>query len=346
MIVTLTPNPSLDRTVELETPLAPGQVQRALRVHTEPGGKGVNISRALSAAEAPTLAVLPGDPEDPVISALRALPVAHHAVPIGAPLRINTAITDPQGETTKINEPGPQLAADQAAALTSALLDAAAGASWTALAGSLPPGLEHTYYAALTESIHALPATGTARRVAVDASGAALAAAISAGPDLIKPNGEELLEACRLLCTEDPVLTQQLAQLTGDEVEADLNLVTDLVRRLQRLGARTTLVTLGARGALLVPEDPQHEVLIATGPAIEARSTVGAGDASLAGYLTAHAAGAEPAECLRHASAHGRAAASLPGSRMPSPDTLRLDDVVVEAFHPHMNHPHMKEVRS
>lgn len=341
MIITVTPNPSLDRTIELETPLAPGQVQRALHVRTEPGGKGVNISRALSAAGSPTLAVLPGDTEDPVISALRALPVPHQAVPIGAALRTNTAITDPHGETTKINEPGPHLSHDQAAALTSAVMKAAESASWTALAGSLPPGLPHTYYADLTAAIHAIDTSAAAHRVAVDASGAALATAIGAGPDLIKPNGEELLEAARILCTDDPTLALRLAQLTGDAVEADLVLVAELVRALQQRGARQALVTLGARGALLVPEDPDAEVLLATGPAIEARSTVGAGDASLAGYLTAHTAGLAPAECLRYAAAHGRAAASLPGSHMPNPDNLRLDDVVVEALH-----PLMKEVRS
>ena len=122
MIVTLTPNPSLDRTIELGDPLARGEVQRALATHQEPGGKGVNIARALQASGVPTLAILPGDADDPVLLALCARKIPHLGLPIGDALRSNVAITEPDGTTTKVNEPGPTLSDDQHTALVELVL--------------------------------------------------------------------------------------------------------------------------------------------------------------------------------------------------------------------------------
>ena len=70
MILTLTANPSLDRTIELSGPVLRGQVQRAVWAGQQPGGKGVNVSRAVAAADRDTLAVLPGDVDDPVLTGL------------------------------------------------------------------------------------------------------------------------------------------------------------------------------------------------------------------------------------------------------------------------------------
>jgi len=107
MIVTLTPNPSLDRTIELAGPLERGEVQRTVAAHSEPGGKGVNICRALDASGISSLAILPGDADDPVLLALTSAGVPHIGLSIGAPLRSNVAITEPDGTTTKLNDPEP-----------------------------------------------------------------------------------------------------------------------------------------------------------------------------------------------------------------------------------------------
>ena len=144
MIVTLTANPSLDRTVALPGPLLRGEVQRAISVRQESGGKGVNVSRALVASGLKTIAVLPGAEADPVLAGLRETDVPFAALPIGEPLRSNVALTEPGGVTTKINEPGPVLSGDQQEALISLLLDHARGAAWVVLAGSLHPGFPPT----------------------------------------------------------------------------------------------------------------------------------------------------------------------------------------------------------
>lgn len=328
MILSVTPNPSLDSTIELPAPLVPGQVHRAVTSHSGPGGKGVNVSRALAAASAETLALLPGDTGDPLLTALQSIHLPHATVPVGHPLRTNITITDPSGTTTKINEPGPAVDATATAALTSLVVEHAAKASWVALAGSLPPGAPDAFYAELT---HQLRGAAFVRSplIAVDASGVALAEAITAEPDLIKPNAEELLELHQHVHGAEAT-----SAVSAEALEADVELVADLIHSLQPYGVRAALVTLGARGALFVPQpgDVGAAVLFAYGPPLIARSTVGAGDAALAGFLIAHQRDESPADCLRQAVAQGRAAATLPGSAMPGPTDLRLADVVVDEF--------------
>jgi len=314
MIVTLTPNPSLDRTIELEGKLARGDVQRAVGARQEPGGKGVNICRALAASAVSCLALLPGDDDDPVLLALTAQHIPHVGLQIGATLRSNVAITEPDGTTTKVNEPGPELSAATQRELVELVLAKAEGASWLVLAGSLPPGVPADFYAGIVRELRERLGD-RAPKVAVDSSGPPLAAALAAGPDLLKPNAEEL------------------AELTGrsdaDSLEADPQLAADVARTLVDAGAGAVLATLGSQGAILVTPDGSW---LARGPKIVARSTVGAGDCALAGYLLSDAAGASAAQRLRQAVAHGAAAASLPGSRVPTADQTSPHAVTVTAL--------------
>jgi 1-phosphofructokinase len=318
MILTFTPNPSLDKTVELDAPLSPGAVQRAPRTSADPGGKGVNVSRALSAAGVQTRAILPGDPGDPVLTGLDALDVASLSLPIGTALRTNITIADPDGTTTKINEAGPQFSAEDQQRLVDLVLEAAPGASWVVLAGSLPPGLPTDFYAQLIVRLRT-DCGDQAPRLAVDTSGPPLAAGAAASPDLIKPNAEELLELVELLSGRAP-------EITAEELESDPAAAAALAREAQAFGVRAALVTLGAHGAVYVPASSEGaEPIRAWGPPIVARSTVGAGDASLAGFLLADQAGDSPEHALRYAMGMGRAAAELPGSAMPTPDLIATD---------------------
>jgi 1-phosphofructokinase len=267
----------------------------------DPGGKGVNVSRALAAAGHKTRAVLPcGGSEGLQLGALLesegidVVPVA-----IAGAVRANVTVVEPDGTTTKLNELGPELTAAEAAALVAAVQDAAAAQSvdWVACCGSLPPGLGGSFYPDL---IRALSGSGT--RICVDSSGGPLLAALDAGPDLIKPNAEELAEAAGR-----PIRT------LGDAVDA--------AQALRQRGVGAVLASLGADGALLVEGDG---VLHGEAPVTSPRSTVGAGDALLAGFL---AAGGTGARGLRNGLAWGAAAVSLPGSRMPTPADLDLTSV-------------------
>ncbi len=297
MIVTLTLNPSLDRTVEVDE-LIRGAVLRAASARLDPGGKGVNVCRALLANGVPSRAVVPvGGPDgDQLIHLLETEGIAVRAVRVAGRTRSNVTIVEPDGVVTKLNEPGGSLLPGELEALAGVLAEEAAGADWLVGCGSLPPGVPADLYAQL---VRAARAAGV--KVAVDTSGPPLLAAVEAGPDLVKPNREELAEAVGF-----PVDT------LADAVKA--------AGLLRAVGARAVLVSLGADGAVLLDEDDA----VTSGEAAVAvpRSTVGAGDALLAGFL---AGGAHGRAALAEALAWGAAAVSLPASRMPGPTDLRRD---------------------
>ncbi|WP_066522350.1 1-phosphofructokinase family hexose kinase [Curtobacterium ammoniigenes] len=313
-IVTVTPNPSFDRTIDLAGELQRGAVQRAVATTAEPGGKGVNVSRAIARSGGDTLAVLPGDPADPVIAALadRGIPTA--TLPIGAPLRSNVTITEPSGTTTKLNEPGPSLAGRQDA-FVDLIVRAAAGARWVVLAGSLPPGLDDSTLALIVAALRAQP---NPPRIAVDSSGEPFLAVLRAGLpiDLIKPNAEELAE---------------VVGGDADAYEEDPTLAAAAASRLVADGVGAVLLTLGGAGAVLVTADGAW---MAAAPRIVARSTVGAGDSALAGYLLAESSAAGPERCLAQAVASGSAAAALPGSLVPALDQTAPDAIAVVRLAP------------
>ncbi|MFB6810355.1 1-phosphofructokinase [Streptomyces sp. NPDC056387] len=308
MIVTITPNPSLDRTYELGT-LVPGEVNRASHDRLDPGGKGVNVSRALTAAGHRTSAVLPlgGLSGQLLADLLRHQGIDVAAVAISGDTRINVSIAEDGGSLTKINAVGPELSAAESAALLALVRDAqktgqgtGSDVQWLACCGSLPRGLAPEWYAEVVAQVH----SGGAR-IALDTSGPALLAALSARPDVVKPNREELAEA-----VGRPVRT------VGDAVDA--------ARELRERGAQQVLASLGADGMLLVAEESWY----GTAPVAAVRSDVGAGDASLAGFL---GAGGTGPEALVAALAHGAAAVQLPGSVMPTPAHLDPAAVVVTA---------------
>jgi 1-phosphofructokinase len=297
MIVTLTPNPSVDRTVSI-TDLQRGEVHRATAARIDPGGKGVNISRALNAHHARTLAVLPtGGPQGHLLAELLAeAGIAVALVPISGSTRANVALVEPDGTTTKINEPGPVLSASELEALIAgAEATLTQHPSWLVGSGSLPPGVDDDFYAALVGRCRAAGVS-----VAIDSSGPSLRLAVQAGPDLIKPNLEELEE-----------LVGRSLNTLGEVLDAGVDLVAH--------GVGTVVVSMGGRGALLVsPTQVAHAVAPVSSP----RSTVGAGDALLAGYLYATGSGSTPLEALCTGVTWGAAAVSLPGSRMPTPDDV------------------------
>lgn len=314
MIVTLTANPSADRAVHLPGPLVPGEVQRAESSREDAGGKGVNVARVISAAGAPARAVVPVNDHDPYRLLLDDANVDLEIVPVAGRARANLTITDPQGETTKLNLPGAELSPAEAAALTEGVVAAAEGATWLVLAGSLPPGVPDTFYADLIAAVRDRWGT-RAPRIAVDASGPALAAVVaSARPDLIKPNHEEL------------------AELVGEDAASDDDVIAAAARRASALvpdRVASALVTLGADGALLFAAEGSWR---GRAPKIQVASTVGAGDSSLAGYLLADLEGAAAPDRLARSIAYGAAAATLPGTQAPTPADLPAGPFAVIAF--------------
>lgn len=309
MIITLTANPSHDRTVALTDELQRGSVQRAASVTSQAGGKGVNISRASVSAGVPTLAVLPAPKDDPFVLELLAAGIDCRPVTHEGDLRVNITISEPDGTTTKLNSPGPEMTDDTRAAITETLQLRAGDGDWVVLAGSLPPGAPREWYA---ELVTALASTGA--RIAVDTSDAPLQALVErldiAAPHLMKPNGHELAS---------------FTGHDGDALEADPVAAASAARDLVSRGVEAVLVTLGGRGAVLVTAAGAWH---AAPPPTTVVSTVGAGDSSLFGYLLAAIEGRSPADRLALAVAYGSAAAGLPGTTIPEP--LHVDPVQVQ----------------
>ena len=303
MIVTLTLNPSVDRTVEVET-LARGEVMRALRVRVDPGGKGINVSRALAAHGLPTRAVVTvgGAEGEHLVTLLRETGIEIVPVPIQGAIRSNITVAEPDGTTTKFNEPGAQLSSEELAAVVDAVKGAVDSADWLVASGSLPAGTSPGFYADLVEML-----AGSGTKVAVDTSGPALEAVLSTGPSLVKPNRDELAE-----------VTGKRLGTIADVVEA--------AGRLRELGADAVLASLGADGAVLVDDDG---AVHGRTPAVPPLSSVGAGDAMLAGFL---AAGGKGADALVEALAWGAAAVLQPGSGMPSPRDIDRAAIRLEGF--------------
>ncbi|MEU4033238.1 1-phosphofructokinase [Streptomyces collinus] len=302
MILTVTPNPSLDRTYEVHA-LERGEVIRAETERTDPGGKGVNVSRAVAAAGRRTVAVLPlgGAPGALVAELLDAQGIEVAPVPIAGATRSNIALAEVDGVLTKINAPGPELSAAEQELLLDTVRAQAPGAGWIACCGSLPRGLPPSWYADLVTRAHAAGV-----RIALDTSGRALLEALRARPDVVKPNAAELAEA-----VGRPLAT------VGDAVKA--------AEELRGMGARAVLASLGADGQLLVDD---AGTWFGSARVDAVRSNVGAGDSSLAGFLIAGGSGPE---ALASAVAHGAAAVRLPGSVMPTPADLDPAAVTVTA---------------
>jgi 1-phosphofructokinase len=297
VIVTVTPNPSIDRTLRIP-PLERGHVIRAVSATAEAGGKGINVARALAAHGQETLAVAPLSAASAVeFLALLGTAAAVEAVPIAGPARVNVSLVEDDGTVTKVNEPGPELSAAEVEALLDRVAALAAGAAWVAGCGSIPPGAPPDFYARLAGRVPA------GVRVAVDADGAALREAAGARVALLKPNLAEL----------EGLVGRQLPTL-GAVIEA--------AARVVAAGIDGLLVSLGADGALFVDADGATH---AEARVEDVVNTVGAGDALLAGFL----AGGGGRDALRSAVAWSVAACRSPGTRMRVVTTRDVDAVQV-----------------
>jgi 1-phosphofructokinase len=302
VIVTVTLNPSLDRTVEVDR-LVRGEVLRTSSPTLEPGGKGVNVTRALSANGTASVAVLPiGGAEGAELSAmLDEADVSARFVPVSGRTRSNLTVVEPDGTVTKLNEPGSPLSDADLTVLTEVLASTVTARDWVVISGSVPPQFRSEQLQMLMGRVSELGAF-----LAVDTSGDALVASLAARPRLIKPNRAELSE------------------LAGRSLDS----IADVVAAAEEIragGVERVLVSLGADGAVLVGDGG---VVVGESAVLVPRSTVGAGDCFLAGFLSRISVDESNDEAaLLEALAWGAAAASLPGTSVPGPGDIAYDNV-------------------
>jgi len=272
MIVTVTLNPSVDRTISIDK-LKLGSVNRAELMAVDPGGKGVNVSRAVKAFGKETYAIL-------VCGSfgsrwfgerLRELNISHDILLAPGVTRNNVTLVEGDGIVTKINEPGFELTDAILTEVKSALADLELKDSWVVFAGRLNPQAKAETYRDLAKYVRELGA-----KVAIDASGDELKRAIEIGPDLIKPNQHELAEL-----VNRPLST--------------IHEVVDACRELIADGVGSILCSLGADGALFINKDgvihAEPEIKVVGVP-------VGAGDILLATFIAGGADSAALAQLL------------------------------------------------
>ncbi|MGO9822771.1 MAG: 1-phosphofructokinase family hexose kinase [Solirubrobacteraceae bacterium] len=283
MIITVTLNAAIDKTLEVPS-FTPGRRHRTVDQTTMPGGKGVNIARAIKRLGQPVIATgfAGGATGTRVVEALSGESILNDFVRIHDESRTNTVVLDPTtGMHTEINERGPAISDQELELFREKLLYLAQGASICVFAGSLPRGVEQDVYYSLIREVRRLGVT-----TMIDTEGEPLRLAIRAEPDLVSPNELEAEE------------------LVGHEFH-DADDRAQAVVEMTRLGAHEAIMTVsdGCYARVLEKGTPTlHRVRVQEQ---SARSVVGSGDAFLAGYVAARYAGQEPVECLRFGVACG-----------------------------------------
>ncbi len=277
-ILTITLNPALDLTVRLPQ-LEPGEVNRSQALQTHAAGKGVNVAQVLAdLGHNVTVSGFLGEDNQQAFNALFARRgFADAFIRVPGETRSNIKLAEDDGRVTDINGPGPHVNDLAQQALLDKLDQIAASHDAVVVAGSLPRGVSAQW---LRELVLRLKAHGL--KVILDTSGEALKEGLSAGPWLVKPNGEELSEALG-----SPV----------DSVESQVTAAT----HLQTLGISHVVVSHGADGVNWFSRGAQ--TLHAQPPKVRVASTVGAGDSLLAGMVHGLISGHSPEQTLRTATA-------------------------------------------
>jgi 1-phosphofructokinase family hexose kinase len=310
VIITVTLNAALDKTLEVPN-FTPGRRHRTVDQTTMPGGKGVNIARAIKRLGQPVIATgfAGGATGNRILDALADEAILNAFVRVREESRTNTAVLDPTtGMHTEINERGPSVSLHELELFREKLLYLAKGASIVVFAGSLPRGMDTDVYARLIREVRRLGVT-----TVVDTEGDPLRLAVRAEPEVVSPNELEAEE------------------LVGHEFnDSD-----------DRAGAVVEMTRLGAGEAIMTVSDGCYAQVLESGlPQLyrvrveeqEARSSIGSGDAFLAGYVAARYAGRSAVECLRFGVACGAESIHHFGAGIVEPTKVDrlLDEVEAE----------------
>jgi len=318
VIVTVTMNAAIDRTLSVPN-FQRGQRHRASQGLTLPGGKGINIARALKLLDVPVVAtgLAGGRTGVRIVEELTAEAILNDFVRIAEESRTSTAVVDPTNATyTEINEWGPHVQPEELELLLEKLHYLARDAELVVFAGTLPRGVADGFYA---EAIRDLTRRGV--QAVLDSEGLPLSLGIEAEPFLVSPNQREA------------------ESLVGQEFHDDQDFGLAL-EDVADQGARNVLITEETRCFARLREKRTVRQFRVSGPTLEPLSTVGAGDVLLAAFLAAHLEGRPPEEALRLAVAAGSASTLEVGAGrfdpreaarlLPGVEVVELEAVAIE----------------
>ncbi|MDO5550047.1 MAG: 1-phosphofructokinase [Lachnospiraceae bacterium] len=298
MIYTVTLNPALDKTVEIPS-LTVDSVNRITTMRTDPGGKGINVSKVISKLGSRSVAtgILGGDTGRAIQSALETMGLETSFQFVEGETRTNLKVIDPVNHTnTDINEPGVTVSEEILNKLLKELLEKLTAGDIVVLSGSLPKGAPKDTYCTW---VKACKETGA--KVILDADGPLLAAGIEASPYLIKPNNHEL------------------SGLLGQTLETPEDLEKAARSLMEKHGIAKIVVSMGGAGALYVTAE---ETVYAEGLKVPVGSTVGAGDSVVASLAVAEESGMSLEETVRLSTATGAANVMCSGTQAAEYDVI------------------------
>ncbi len=291
-IATITVNPAIDQTVLIPNFTA-GEVNRVESEQLDPAGKGVNVAAFLSTFgyRVSATGFLGIENADVFTRFFAEKQIDDRFIRIAGKTRVNVKIIDPaQKKITDVNFPGQTANDSDVAKLAEVVDDLAKSCEWFVISGSVPAGMSAGIYRDLAAELK-----GKGKTVVLDASGESLRLAIPVAPYALKPNIAELQE------------------LEGTSLNTEKEVIA-AARDLLDRGISFVAVSMGARGAIFLEGD---EVVAARPPAVDVKSTVGAGDAMVAGLIVGKLRGFSLANCARLATAFSLGTLSLLGPRLP-----------------------------
>lgn len=293
MIITMTLNPAIDKTAEIKE-LKVGELNRLDAVRTDAGGKGINVSKTIHALGGTSIACgFLGKQNSRIFEkCFDDYQIVNGFLYNDGSTRTNLKIMEPGGKLTELNEPGFVINEEQQEELLVRAESYAGKDALFILSGSLPRGVKKDFYRTITERVRAKGA-----EVIMDADGESFAAALEAGPTIIKPNQMEI------------------AQYFGLDHEPDEKELVELGKKLLGKGAEMVCISRGGDGALLVT--PQI-VYRAEPLKVEVHSTVGAGDAMVASLAYARMNGMDAEASFRLALACSAGAVATLGTQPPT----------------------------
>lgn len=307
MIVTVTMNPAIDKTVDIES-LERGGLNRISHVELDAGGKGINVSKTISALGGKSIATgfIAGNSGKVIQGVMNDWNIENDFIEVSGETRTNTKVFEKSGELTELNEPGPVVEEKDVKALLDKLDGYAKEDTLFVLAGSIPRGVEKDIYRQIIELVHKKGA-----KVLLDADGELFTKALEAGPDIIKPNRVELEQYAGM----DYVASEQeLLQVAGKMMEK---------------GIGTVAVSMGKSGAIFLKENYKVRC---PGLKVKAHSTVGAGDAMVAALSYSWNQKMSDEDTVKMCMAVSAGAVTTIGTKPPSREVVDslINQVVIE----------------
>lgn len=257
MIVTVTMNPAIDKTVDIVR-MEVGGLNRIRGMEFDAGGKGINVSKTIKALGGESVATgfIGGNTGEMIGQVLQEYRIKTDFVQVEGETRTNQKVVEKSGSVTELNEPGPVVKREQIEELLHKLDRYAGPDTLFVLAGSAPGGVEKTIYKTITQRVHTKGAS-----VLMDADGELFLHALEAKPDMIKPNRVEL---------------EAYYELDYRASEKEL---LYMGKKLLENGSKLVAISLGQMGALFLADGHQARC---PGLTVNVHSTVGAGDAMVA----------------------------------------------------------------